>query len=102
MRSQPSNVPWSLKLGILGLALSVSPLFMGITEAGNNQPADKAIAAKARRDACLWPAGAGAAGPEKNQVGGKTLELGAARRPPDRGSGAARRGRRQCHLYAAR
>lgn len=54
MRSQHSIAPWSLRLGILGLALSASPLFMGIVLAGN-KAAVKASPAPA--DVVVDPAG---------------------------------------------
>ncbi len=48
MSNQHSIMPWGLKFGILGLALSASPLFMGITLAGKEPcPPEKAAGAPA-------------------------------------------------------
>lgn len=49
MKSQYSIAPWNLRLGILGLALSVSPLSMNFAHAGD-MPAGKAKAEVVKSD----------------------------------------------------
>lgn len=46
MRSQHSSTPWGLKIGILGLALSASPLIMGIALAAPQPTVQKPVTTK--------------------------------------------------------
>ena len=74
MKSQHSITPWNLKLGLLGLALSASPLFISVGIAGNNAPAQAPVEKKDSREAAKM---------EEDDSGQYRLDKVAASRKPE-------------------